>query len=126
MHFSTPVEPPPALGGTALAWRPPRWAILAVAAVLALAVGCGGIWLYDPSGVTALAGRARLLAAPSTATPIPTPTALPTTTPTVTPTAIGDANRHDHADRDSIAHAGANRNGNNSADADAQALAEQP
>ena len=85
MHFSTPVEPPPALGGEALAWRPPRWAILAVAAVLALAVGCGGIWLYDPSGVTALAGRARLLAAPSTATPIPTPTALPTTTPTVTP-----------------------------------------
>jgi CheY-like chemotaxis protein len=85
LHFSTPVEPPPSLGGTALAWRPPRWAILAVAAVLALAVGCGGIWLYDPSGVIALAGRARLLAAPSTATPIPTPTALPTTTPTVTP-----------------------------------------
>jgi CheY-like chemotaxis protein len=86
MHFSTPVEPPPALGGTALAWRPPRWAILAVAVVLALAVSCGGIWLYDPNGVTALAARARLLAAPSTATPIPTPTALPTTTPTVTPT----------------------------------------
>ena len=85
MHFSTPVEPPPALGGTALAWRPPRWAILAVAVVLALAVSCGGIWLYDPNGVTALAARARLLAAPSTATPIPTPTALPTTTPTVTP-----------------------------------------
>ena len=85
LHFSTPVEPPPALGGTVLAWRPPRWVILAVAAVLALAVGCGGIWFYDPSGVTALAERARLLAAPSTATPIPTPTALPTTTPTVTP-----------------------------------------
>ena len=49
LHFSTPVEPPPALGGTALAWRPPRWAIWAVAAVLALAVGCGGIWLYDPT-----------------------------------------------------------------------------
>ncbi len=85
LHFSTPVEPPPALGGTVLAWRSPRWAILAVAAVLALAVGCGGIWLYDPSGVTALAGRARLLAAPSTATPVPTATARPTTTPTVTP-----------------------------------------
>jgi DNA-binding response OmpR family regulator len=85
LHFSTPIEPPPALGGPVLAWRPPRWVILAVAAVLALAVGCGGIWLYDPSGVTALAGRARLLAAPSTATPIPTPTALPSTTPSVTP-----------------------------------------
>jgi DNA-binding response OmpR family regulator len=85
LHFSTPVEPPPALGGTVLAWRPPRWVILAVAAVLALAVGCGGIWFYDPSGVTALAERARLLAAPSTATPISTPTALPTTTPTATP-----------------------------------------
>jgi len=84
LHFSTPVEPPPALGGTALAGRPPRWAILAVAAVLALAVGCGGIWFYDPSGVTALAERAWLLAAPATATPIPTPTALPTTTPTMT------------------------------------------
>jgi CheY-like chemotaxis protein len=84
LHFTTPIEPPPALGGTALAWRPPRWAILIVAAVLALAVGCGGIWLYDPNGVNALAGRARLLIAASTATPIPTPTALPTTTPTVT------------------------------------------
>jgi CheY-like chemotaxis protein len=84
LHFTTPIEPPPALGGTALAWRPPRWAILIVAAVLALAVGCGGIWLYDPNGVNALAGRARLLMAASTATPIPTPTALPTTTPTVT------------------------------------------
>ena len=84
LHFSTPVEPPLALGGTAVAWRPPRWTIYAIAAVLALAVGCGGIWFYDPNGVAALAGRARLLAVPSTVTPIPTPTALPTTTPTVT------------------------------------------
>jgi len=84
LHFTTPIEPPAALGGTVLAWRPPRWAILAIAAVLALAVGCGGIWFYDPNGVIALAGRVRLLAVPSTATPIPTPTALPTTTPTVT------------------------------------------
>src|SRR5215210_7491645 len=72
LHFTTPIEPPPALGGTALAWRPPRWAILIVAAVLALTVGCGGIWLYDPNGVNALAGRARLLMVASTATPIPT------------------------------------------------------
>jgi CheY-like chemotaxis protein len=85
LHFSTPIEPPAALGGTALAWRPPRWAIWTVAAVLALAVGCGGIWLYDPNGVAAMAGRARLLMAPSTATPIPTPTAPPTTTPTASP-----------------------------------------
>jgi CheY-like chemotaxis protein len=87
LHFSTPVEPPAALGGTVAPWRPPRWAIWVLAAVLALAVGCGGIWLYDPGGVTALAERARLLTVPSTATPIPTPTALPTTTSTSTPTA---------------------------------------
>lgn len=86
LHFSTPVEPPAALGGNAIAWRPPRWAIWAVAAVLALAVGSGGIWLYDPNGVAAMAGRARLMLAASTATPVPTPTALPTSTPTVTPT----------------------------------------
>jgi DNA-binding response OmpR family regulator len=91
LHFSTPVEPPPALGGTAQAWRPPRWAIWAVAAVLALAVGCGGIWLYDPNGVAAMAGRARLMMAAPTATPIPTPTALPTATPTVTPTPTATA-----------------------------------
>ena len=88
LHFSTPVEPPNALGGTAPPWRPPRWAIWAVAAVLALAVGCGGIWLYDPGGVAALAERARMLAAPPTATPIPTPTVLPTATPTLAPTAM--------------------------------------
>jgi CheY-like chemotaxis protein len=86
LHFSTPVEPPPALGGAAIAWRPPRWAIRLVAAILALAVGCGGIWLYDPNGVIALAGRARQMMAAPTATPIPTPTALPTSTPTATAT----------------------------------------
>jgi DNA-binding response OmpR family regulator len=87
LHFSTPIAPPAALGGAVAPWRPPRWAIWTLAAVLAIAVGCGGIWLYDPSGVTALAERARLLTVPSTATPIPTPTALPTTTPTLAPTA---------------------------------------
>jgi CheY-like chemotaxis protein len=86
LHFTTPIEPPAALGGMVLAWRPPRWAIRALAAVLAVAVGCGGIWFYDPNGVSALAGRARLLLAASTATPIPTPTVLPTTTPTMMPT----------------------------------------
>src|SRR5262249_31045180 len=84
LHFSTPIEPPTALGGTVPPWRPPRWVIWTVAAVLALTVGCGGIWLYDPGGVSALSQRARLLAAPSTATPLPTPTALPTATPTAT------------------------------------------
>jgi DNA-binding response OmpR family regulator len=87
LHFSTPIEPPAALGGAAAPWRPPRWAIWTLAALLALAVGCGGIWFYDPGGVSALAERARLLAAPSTATPIPTPTALPSATANPTPTA---------------------------------------
>ena len=84
LHFSTPVEPPPALGGTVMAWPPPRWAISAVAAVLALAVGCGGIWFYDPTVRLHWPGVPGCWRLPSTATPIPTPTALPTTTPTVT------------------------------------------
>jgi CheY-like chemotaxis protein len=86
LHFSAPVDPPPALGGAAAPWRPPRWAIWLAAALLALAIGCGGIWLYDPNGVMALGERARMLAAPPTATPIPTPTAWPTETPTPAPT----------------------------------------
>src|SRR4029450_3875558 len=35
LHFSTPVEPPAALGGSVAPWRPPRWAIWTVATVLA-------------------------------------------------------------------------------------------
>lgn len=87
-HYSAPVEPPQALGGLPLPRRLPQWLPLTVAAILALVVGFGGIWLLDPSGVTALAGRARALVIPptATATPTVTPTSTPSQTPTVTPT----------------------------------------
>lgn len=85
LHYSTPIEPPPALGGIAAPHTLPGWTIRLLAVILALLVGLGGIWLLDPTGVTALAGRARMLVAPPTTTPTPTTTALPTVT--VTPTA---------------------------------------
>lgn len=89
LHYSTPIEPPPALGGTAAPRTLPGWTIRLLAVILALLVGLGGIWLLDPTGVTALAGRARMLVAPPTATPAPTATAQPTVTiaPTARPTA---------------------------------------
>lgn len=89
LHYSTPIEPLPALGGIAAPRTLPGWTIRLLAVILALLVGLGGIWLLDPTGVTALAGRARMLVAPPTATPTPTATALPTvtTTPTARPTA---------------------------------------
>jgi len=95
LHYSTPVEPPLALGGVAAPRTLPGWTIRLSAVILALIVGLGGIWLLDPTGVTALAGRARLLIAPPTSTsgspaaPTPAATALPptTVTPTARPTA---------------------------------------
>jgi DNA-binding response OmpR family regulator len=98
LHYNAPVEPPPALGGRVLPRVPPRWAILLAAVVMALLVGCGGIWLYDPTSMIVLASRARALVAPPTVTPtpsptatlipteMPTPTATPAPTPTLTPT----------------------------------------
>jgi hypothetical protein len=89
LHYSTPIEPPPALGGIAAPRTLPSWTIRLSAVILALIVGLGGIWLLDPAGVTALAGRARTLIAAPTATASPTATALPTATsaPTARPTA---------------------------------------
>lgn len=84
-HASEPVEPPVALGGLPLPRRIPRWIPIAAAVLLALLVGGGGIWLLDPGGVTALAGRARALVVPPTATATPTITPSPTVTPTITP-----------------------------------------
>ena len=86
LHYSSPVEPLPALGGVVAPRTLPRWAVMLLAIILALAVGLGGIWLFDPRGVMALAGRARSLVVPPTATP--TPTATPIPTPTSTPTPI--------------------------------------
>ena len=122
LHFSTPVEPPPALGGTVLAWRPPRWAILAIAAVLALAVGCGGIWVLIPAvwphwpgvfGCWQCHRRPRLFQHQPRCPPL---------RQTRDTNADRDANSYVYADRHTHAHTGANCN--HIADADAQALAE--
>jgi DNA-binding response OmpR family regulator len=88
LHYSAPIEPPPALGGIPRPRPLPRWATLLSAVLLGLVVGLGGIWLIDPGGVTALASRARALVIPPTATPtpLPTATATPVPTATVTPT----------------------------------------
>ena len=89
LHYNAPVEPPTALGGSPLPRRLPRWIIWLAAVVLALVVGIGGIWLYDPRGIVTLAQRARIGAPPPTATATPTllPTATTTPTATATPTA---------------------------------------
>jgi len=73
LHFIAPSEPPMALGGVPAPRRVPTWLISLVAALLALVVGCGGIWLYDPGSVRAFAQRAGLVAG----TPAPAPTATP-------------------------------------------------
>jgi DNA-binding response OmpR family regulator len=87
LHFNAPVEPPAALGGSPLPRVLPRWVSRLVAAILALAIGLGGIWAIDPRGLTALAGRARALVAPPAATPAPEPTAAPAPTAAPEPTA---------------------------------------
>jgi DNA-binding response OmpR family regulator len=98
VHYIEPIEPPDSLGGAPAQRRAPTWLISVAAAILAVAVGCGGIWLYDPASVRALGQRAGLLAAPPalptvapTAAPQPTsspaPTLAPTTAPTAAPTA---------------------------------------
>jgi CheY-like chemotaxis protein len=89
LHYNAPVEPLGALGGQPLQRRPPPWLVWLAAVLLALVVGIGGIWLYDPRGVAALAQRAGLVAPPPTATPTPSPpptaTAVPSATPTPSP-----------------------------------------
>jgi DNA-binding response OmpR family regulator len=94
LHYNAPVEPIAALGGAMPPRRVPRWLTWLLATLLALAVGGGGIWLYDPRGVTALAERAGLIASPPTATPAPTsppPTAMPTIAPTAAPSPTATA-----------------------------------
>ncbi|HEU4323065.1 MAG TPA: response regulator [Roseiflexaceae bacterium] len=86
LHFNAPVAPLAGLGGTMPARRIPNWAIVALAIVLALAIGGGGILLLDPGFMPSLASRARAMVVPPTATPTPTPTPEPTATPTPTPT----------------------------------------
>lgn len=88
-HYTAPVEPLPALGGSSLPRSAPPWWVWAAVVILALVVGIGGILALDPAGAAALGNRARTLFSPPTATPTPTltPTFSPTatSTPTVTP-----------------------------------------
>jgi len=53
LHFNAPIEPLTALGGTPLPRTIPRWLVRLLAVVLALIVGIGGIWLWDPDAITA-------------------------------------------------------------------------
>jgi DNA-binding response OmpR family regulator len=89
LHFNGPMEPPTALGGSPLPRTLPRWVSRLIAAVLAIAIGLGGIWAIDPGGLTALASRARAFVVPPspepTAAPAPTATPQPTAAPTPTP-----------------------------------------
>ena len=73
LHYIAPNQPPMALGGTPTPRRLPSWLISLVAALLALVIGCGGIWLYDPGSVRAFAQRAGIVAG----TPAPAPTLAP-------------------------------------------------
>jgi DNA-binding response OmpR family regulator len=86
LHFNGPIEPPSALGGSPLPRTLPRWVSRTIAAILALAIGLGGIWAIDPGGMTALVGRARALVAPQEPPSAPTPTAVPQPTGLPTPT----------------------------------------
>lgn len=94
-HYSAPLEPLIALGGAALPRQAPPWWLWAIAVVLALGVGIGGILALDPVGVATLGQRARALVMPPTATatpsPSPTPSATATATPTATPSATATA-----------------------------------
>ncbi len=89
LHYSSPIEPPRALGGRPLPRQIPRALIYLSAVVLALAVGLGGIGLINtvnPAFGATLADGARNVVFPPTATPTPTSTPTPTVTPTPTNT----------------------------------------
>jgi DNA-binding response OmpR family regulator len=87
----TPIAAPLfALGGSLPVRQIPRWLVMSVAVLLALAIGIGGIWAFDSGRIIALAGRARALMSAPAATALPAPTTLPTappTTPLAQPTA---------------------------------------
>lgn len=81
LHFNGPIEPPSALGGSPLPRTIPRWVSRLIAAILALAIGLGGIWAIDPGGLSALVARARALVTSPAPTAIPQPPSIPTPTP---------------------------------------------
>ena len=85
-HFSNPTTPPIALGGVRPARQLPRWITWVVAVILALALGGGAIYLFDPNWLFVMGDRAWALVTPPTATPEPTQTPPPTQAPTPTAT----------------------------------------
>jgi cytoskeletal protein RodZ len=85
-HFSNPTTPPIALGGVRPARQLPRWITWVVAVVLALVLGGGAIYLFDPNWLFVMGDRAWALMVPSTATPEPTQTPPPTQAPAPTAT----------------------------------------
>lgn len=88
LHYTPPMEPLVALGGRPLPRTIPRWIVSTIAAILALMVGIGAIWIFDPETITTLDDRIWSLIATPEPTPEPTaePTAEPTPEPTVEPT----------------------------------------
>lgn len=65
LHYIAPAVPVEGLGGAAAPRRMPGWVIGVVAALLAVAIGCGSIWAYDAAGVRAMMERVGLPAAPA-------------------------------------------------------------
>lgn len=90
LHYIAPLEPPSSLGGAPAPRRLPAWPISIVAAVLAIAVLAPGDLAYDLwAGLLALAQRAGLIAAPTsapTSAPAPTAAPAPTSAPAAAPT----------------------------------------
>ncbi|HEX6292646.1 MAG TPA: response regulator [Herpetosiphonaceae bacterium] len=80
-----PVQPLAYLGGKPEPRDIPRWLVITVSALLALALGIGGLWFFAPDQVIALNSNLRTMISPPTATATPTITPPPTLTPTRTP-----------------------------------------
>jgi cytoskeletal protein RodZ len=90
-HDASPFRPIPSLGGAPEPREIPPWVSIAVAAVLALVLGIGGIWYVAGDRLPVLAANMRSLVVDPTTTPTPSPTATPTLTPTATRTPTATA-----------------------------------
>ncbi|NJK80099.1 MAG: response regulator [Chloroflexaceae bacterium] len=111
-HYSTNMMETPMAFRVDRPFRVPRWIIMLVAVVLALAVSGTAIFLFDPEGVTALGENLRALVPVETGTvetpttaPEPTaePAPEPTTAPTREPTNRTHHDTHPCANRHTIA-----------------------
>ncbi len=86
-----PMQPLAYLGGKPEPREIPSWIVIAASALLALALGIGGLWFLAPDQVSALNANLRTMINPPTVTPTPTVTPPPTLTPTPTHTATPTA-----------------------------------